>query len=42
MAFTWNRLNRRFIESANFGDRSARVAIQPITVAYTHHDGQEN
>ena len=30
-----------FIESANLADDSLRVAIQPITVAYTHHNGQK-
>lgn len=29
-----------FIESANLGDGQPRVAIQAVTVAYTHHDGQ--
>lgn len=28
-----------FIESANLGEVGPRVAIQPITIAYTHHDG---
>ena len=30
-----------FIESANLGENQPRVAIQPITVSYTHHDGQK-
>lgn len=30
-----------FIESANLGVGKPRVAIQPITVAYTHHDGKK-
>lgn len=30
-----------FIESANLSEGEPRVAIQPITVAYTHHNGQK-
>jgi len=30
-----------FIESANLGAGQPRVAIQPITVAYTHHNGEK-
>jgi len=30
-----------FIESANLDDGQPRVAIQPITVAYTHHNGEK-
>ena len=29
-----------FIESANADEGQPRVAIQPITVAYTHHNGE--
>lgn len=28
-------------ESANLGDRQKRVAIQPVTVAYTHYNGEK-
>jgi len=30
-----------FIESANSDEGQPRVAIQPITVAYTHHNGEK-
>jgi 1-acyl-sn-glycerol-3-phosphate acyltransferase len=30
-----------FMEAANLGDGKPRVAIQAITIAYTHHNGQK-
>lgn len=30
-----------FIESANLGEGGPRVSIQPVTIAYTHHDGKK-